>query len=180
MYRHYLGPNYYSFTWGGVRFVGLDTVDIDDQWYYGHIDAAQLEWLRRDLAGVAAGSTVVTFNHIPLVSAVEMIEGYRADPPAPTLITIGGKTQFRHVVSNTGDVLGRIKGHPFPLALGGHVHARETLRYEADGVSTRFEQAAAIVAPGDAGAFRMRSGVTLYRVENGTIDAGTFLPLDDR
>jgi len=35
MYRHYLGPDYYSFTRGGVHFVGLNTVDIDDQRYYG-------------------------------------------------------------------------------------------------------------------------------------------------
>ena len=49
MYRHYLGPNYYSFTWGGVRFVGLDTADVDDLWYYGHLDPDQLAWLERDL-----------------------------------------------------------------------------------------------------------------------------------
>ena len=38
MYRQRLGPNYYSFTYGGVHFVGLDSVDIADLWYYGHID----------------------------------------------------------------------------------------------------------------------------------------------
>ena len=30
MYRQRLGPNYYSFTHGGVHFVGLDWVDIAD------------------------------------------------------------------------------------------------------------------------------------------------------
>lgn len=178
MYRQRLGPNYYSFDFGGIHFVALDTVDIDDLWYYGHVDAAQLDWLAGDLATVPATTPVVTFNHIPLVTAVEMIAGYRADPPAPTLITVGGKTQYRHVVSNTGEVMDRIKGHPYPLALGGHMHTRETLRYEAEGVITRFHQAAAIVGPNDAGPFHMRSGVTLYRVENGRIDDGTFLPLD--
>ena len=49
MYRQRLGPNYYSFTYGGVHFVGLDSVDIADLWYYGHVDDAQLAWLRADL-----------------------------------------------------------------------------------------------------------------------------------
>ena len=26
MYRHYLGPEYYSFNYGGLHFIGLDTV----------------------------------------------------------------------------------------------------------------------------------------------------------
>ena len=41
-------PDYYlSFTRGGVHFVGLNTVDIDDQHYYGHVDSLQkLAWFR--------------------------------------------------------------------------------------------------------------------------------------
>jgi hypothetical protein len=45
MYRHYLGPDYYSFTSGGVHFVGLNTADNEDLWYYGHVDSTQLKWL---------------------------------------------------------------------------------------------------------------------------------------
>ncbi len=178
MYRKRLGPNYYSFDHGGVHFVGLDTVDVDDQWYYGPGDAAQLAWLEGDLAAVPPGTPVVTFNHIPLVSAVEPLAGYRDDPPAPTLITVGGKTQFRHVVSNVDEILARFGRHPLVLALGGHMHTRESIRYEAEGSATRFEQAAAVVGPNEAGPLRMRSGVTLYHVKDGRIDAGTFLPLD--
>jgi len=84
MYRQRLGPNYYSFTFGGVHFVGLDSVDIADLWYYGHVDATQLAWLRADLERVPAGTPVVTFNHIPFVSAVDEMDGYRDDGPAPT------------------------------------------------------------------------------------------------
>jgi hypothetical protein len=178
MYRQRLGPNYYSFDHGGVHFVALDTVDVDDQWYYGHVDPAQLAWLESDLAAVAPGTPVVTFNHIPLVSAVEPLAGYRDDPPAPTLIRVGDKTQFRHVVSNVGEVLARFGRHALVLALGGHMHARESIRYEAEGSRIRFEQAAAVVGPSEAGTLRMRSGVTLYRVQDGGIDGGTFLPLD--
>jgi len=177
MYRERLGPNYYSFDFGGVHFVALDTVDVDDLWYYGHVDATQLEWLEGDLATVASATPVVTFNHIPLVTSVEMLGGYRDEPPAPTLIRVGGKDQFRHVVANVGEVLARLQGHPYPLALGGHMHAREALRFEAEGLLTRFHQAAAIVGPSEAGPLHLTSGLTLYRVQDGKIDDGTFLPL---
>lgn len=62
MYHRYFGPDYYSFTRGGVHFVGLNTVDIDDQWYYGHVDSLQLAWLERDLALVPKNMPVVTFD----------------------------------------------------------------------------------------------------------------------
>ena len=32
MCRHHRGPDYYSFNFGGVHFVGLNSVDNDDQW----------------------------------------------------------------------------------------------------------------------------------------------------
>jgi len=59
MYHHYFGPDYYSFTRGGVHFVGLNTVDIDDQRYYGHVDSVQLAWLERDLALVPKDMPIV-------------------------------------------------------------------------------------------------------------------------
>jgi hypothetical protein len=178
MYRHLLGPNYYSFTYGGVHFIGLDTIDFDDQWYYGHVDATQLAWLERDLSHVAPETTVVTFNHIPFATSLEMLAGYRETPPAPTLITVDGKTQFRHTVANAEDVLAILRQHRFPLALGGHLHAREMLAFEAGGQRTRFHQAAAVVGTNWVAGLEMVSGVTLYRVRGGEIDDGTFLPLD--
>src|SRR6185503_3860978 len=89
----------------GVHFVGLNTVDIDDQRYYGHVDSLQLAWLERDIALVPASMPVVTFDHIPFSTSLLELEGYRDTPPAPTLITVGGRTTFRHTVSNAGDVL---------------------------------------------------------------------------
>jgi hypothetical protein len=63
MYRHYLGPDYYSFNAGGIHFVGLNTVDNDDLWYYGHVDSTQLAWLRRDLATVPPNVQPHPFCH---------------------------------------------------------------------------------------------------------------------
>lgn len=175
MYRKYRGPDYYSFTWGGIHFVGLNTVDIADQWYYGHVDSLQLAWLARDLAVLPAGTPVVTFNHIPFFTSVETVNGYVEGPPAPTLITVRGKASFRHAVSNARDVLAVIGGSRHVLALGGHMHTRERLAF--DGIPTRFHQAAAVVGPSGSPRLAFPSGVTLYRVRDGVIDEGTFIPV---
>jgi hypothetical protein len=177
MYRRYLGPDYYSFTYGGVHFIGLNTVDIDDLWYYGHVDSLQLAWLERDLALVPAEMPVVTFDHIPFVSTFEGLRGYTDKPPAPTVITVKGRTVFRHTVSNVGEVLAVLRKRRHVLALGGHIHAGERVEYEIDGLRTRFHQAAAIVAPSGAAGLRFPSGITVYIVRDGEIDAGRFVRL---
>ena len=186
MYHKYFGPDYYSFNYGGVHFVGLNTVDIDDMWYYGHVDSLQLVWLERDLALVPPDIPVVTFDHIPFVSTLEALNGYTDRPPAPTLITVKGRTVFRHTVSNTLDVLGVLRKRRHVLALGGHIHAGERVEYEIDGVRTRFYQAAAIVSPtlpgarqipAEAAVLRFPSGFTIYTVRAGEIDNGRFVPL---
>ena len=178
MYHHYRGPDYYSFNFGGVHFVGLNTVDIDDKSYYGHVDSTQLAWLEKDLAKIPASMPVVTFDHIPFFSAAESINGYMGGPPAPSLITVNGVTTFRHTVGNAKEVLARFRNRRLVLALGGHVHIRERLLYEIDGVPTRFEQSAAIVGPSGDAALRFKSGFVVYHVRDGVIDAGTFVPLD--
>jgi 3',5'-cyclic AMP phosphodiesterase CpdA len=177
MYHKYLGPDYYSFNYGGVHFVGLNTADIEDQWYYGHVDSLQLAWLERDLALVPEATPVVTFDHIPFVSTVEGLNGYMENPPAPSLITVHGKTVYRHTVSNAGEVLAILRKRRHLLALGGHFHAAEKVVYEIEGVRTRFELAAAIVAPTLSAGLRFPSGVTLYTVRDGVIDEGRFVPL---
>lgn len=179
MYRSFLGPDYYSFTFGGIHFVGLNTVDYDDQSYYGHVDETQLAWLERDLARTPPAMPVVTFNHIPFFSSGETLGGYMDGPPAPTPITVGGRTVFRHVVSNAEDVLRVLRRRPYPLALGGHFHIREMIQYAADGVQTRFYQTAAVVGPSDEAGMRLTSGVTLYHVRAGVVDDGRFIPLDE-
>jgi 3',5'-cyclic AMP phosphodiesterase CpdA len=176
MYHLYRGPDYYSFNAGGIHFVGLNTIDIDDSSYYGHVDSVQLAWLRDDLAQLPATTPVVTFNHIPFFTAVETINGFDPGPPAPSSIVVGGQTSFRHAVSNAASVLAQIAPHPYPLALGGHMHVHEQLTYA--GVATRFEQSAATVATSRSAGLVFPSGVTVYRVRNGKIGQGVFVPLD--
>jgi hypothetical protein len=178
MYHHYLGPDYYSFTRGGVHFIGLNTVDIDDQQYYGHVDSLQLAWLERDLALVPAAMPIVTFDHIPFFTTIEGLNGYNDRPPAPSLITVKGRTVYRHSVSNAGDVLAVLRRHRHVLALGGHMHATERIEYEMNGGRTRFNQVSAVVGNSRGAGLESISGVTLYRVRNGEIDAGRFIPLE--
>ena len=178
MYRHYLGPEYYSFTRGGVHFVGVDSVDFDDMWYYGHVDAAQLAWLEKDLAQVPAPVPVVTFNHIPFATSVDVLNGYSEEMPAPTLIEIGGKKQYRHVVSNTAELLAKLAPHRLEIALGGHMHTSESLEFDTTVGRVRFHQTGAVVGPSESPGLQFPSGVTLYRVRDGHLDDGTFLPLD--
>jgi hypothetical protein len=139
------------------------------------VDATQLAWLRADLERLPAGTPVVTFNHIPFVSAVDEMDGYRDDGTAPTLIKVGDTTVFRHTVSNFRDVLAVLRPYNWPLALGGHFHTRESIRYES-AIRTRFHQAAAVVGPTD-GVVPAISGVTLYRVKDRVIDDGEFIAL---
>jgi len=178
MFAHYLGPNYYSFNYGGIHFVGLDDVDYEDMWYYGHVDSLQVSWLKQDLAAVPAKMPVVTFKHIPFFSGGLSLTTFEETGPGRTLERENGVLQFRHVVSNAHEVLGLLQTHPYPLCLSGHYHARQKFIYESTGQNTRFEQTGAVVGNGGEGDIIMKSGVVLYKVKNGIIDEGKFLPLD--
>jgi hypothetical protein len=177
MYRHHLGPDYYSFTWGGVHFVGLNSVSMDDFAYCGYVDCVQMAWLERDLAQIPRTMPAVTFNHIPLVSGWETLIGYLDFPPVSSVGRFTGKLTFRHTVSNVVQSTDVLSGRPYPLALGAHVHAGERLVDETVGRKTRFEQCVAIVGPGRLRTLTFPSGFTLYTLRNGEIDAGRFIPL---
>lgn len=177
MYRQYLGPDYYSFTYGGVHFIGLNTISPDDSAYYGDVDSVQMAWLKRDLAHVPAAMPIVTFNHIPMISSVVALE-YDEDPLVATLATIHGKKQYRHIVGNMFEVLEAMRGHEYALALGSHMHSAERVSFVSDGVQLRSEVSAAIVGGNEVGPLILPSGFTLYTVRDGKIDAGQFFRLD--
>jgi len=178
MYRLYRGPDYYSFTYGGVHFVGLNTLMTDDSAYYGRVDSLQLAWLRRDLATVSPSVPIVTFNHIPMVSAWELLGGFADMALVSSLRRVDGRTTDRHTVANVLEVMSAMRGHRWVVALGGHMHTAEKLVFQTEGVPTRFEQAAAIVGPNGGDDLLAPSGITLYTVRNGVIDAGRFVRLD--
>jgi len=177
MYRSVRGPDYYAFDAGGVHFVALNTIDVDDQSYYGHVDSLQMAWLANDLALVPDSVPVVTFNHIPMYSVQEQMTGYSDEPPAPTLITVRGRTQFRHSVSNFPEIAAAMGRHRWEIALAGHVHHRESLALQLADRVMRFHQAAAVTGNASKAGLLLPSGVTLYTVRDGRVDDGRFVPI---
>ncbi|MCX7794190.1 MAG: calcineurin-like phosphoesterase C-terminal domain-containing protein [Thermodesulfovibrionales bacterium] len=68
-FKRYNGPTYYSFDYGKVHFVVLDSVMyLGNRRYRGEIDNRQLEWLKNDLSLVPKDKLIVLAMHIPLVS----------------------------------------------------------------------------------------------------------------
>jgi len=176
MYHHYLGPDYYSFNYGGIHFIGLNSVEFEDLWYYGRIDSIQLEWLKKDVATVSPATPIITFQHIPFFSGGFSMMPFEEDGPGRSVVREKGVLQYRHIVSNTQEVLTILKNHNYPLALGGHYHFQQKFSFE--GLSTRFEQTAAVVGPTNEGNIQMPSGITVYHVKDGKIDEGNFIHLD--
>jgi len=63
-FKDKIGSLYYSFDYGGVHFVMLDsTVAFELDGKYGK---AQMEWLANDLSGITVGMPVIIFAHHPL------------------------------------------------------------------------------------------------------------------
>jgi hypothetical protein len=176
MYHHYLGPDYYSFNYGGIHFIGLNSVEFEDLWYYGRIDSIQLDWLKKDVATVSPATPIVTFQHIPFFSGGFSMMPFEEDGPGRSLVREHGVLQYRHIVSNTQDVFMLMKDHNYPLALGGHYHFQQKFSFQ--GLQTRFEQTAAVVGPTNEGNIQMPSGVTIYHAKDGKIDQGSFIQLD--
>lgn len=178
MFHHYLGPNYYSFNYGGIHFVALDDIDFEDLWYYGHVDSVQVEWLKKDLAAAPSTVPVITFAHMPMFSGGLSLSNFEAEGPGRSLERQKGKLHYRHVVSNAQELLQILQTHPYPISLAGHFHSRQVFSFESTGQKTRFEQAAAVVGNAGEGTIEMRSGITLYTVKGGQISEGKFIPLD--
>jgi predicted MPP superfamily phosphohydrolase len=176
MYRHYLGPDYYSFNYGGIHFIALNSLEFEDLWYYGRIDSLQLEWLKKDLATVSPTTPLVTFQHVPFFSGGFSMMPFVEDGLGRSLVREKGVLQYRHVVSNAQDVLAILQNHNYPLALAGHYHFQQ--KFSLEGIPTRFEQTAAVIAPTEQGILKMPSGITVYHVKDGKIDEGKFVHLD--
>jgi plastocyanin len=60
------GAGWYSFDHSGVHFIGLVNVLDLKAGGLGSLGAEQLDWLRRDVQGLASSTPIVVFAHIPL------------------------------------------------------------------------------------------------------------------
>jgi len=66
--RGALGDGWYSFDHAGVHFAALVNVVDFKPGGYGRLGAAQLDWLKQDLSGLADDTPLVLFAHMPLWS----------------------------------------------------------------------------------------------------------------
>ncbi len=175
LYELTLGPRYYSFDRGRIHFVMLDTLGIDDLWYYGLLEDDELAWLRKDLEHVSPGTTVVTAGHVPFMTG-HFSEEFITDGPARTLQTVNGVTFYRHIVRNVPALAEILKPYRWTLALQGHMHIGERLRPFEGGI-TRFHTAPAVVRE----PVEIRpSGLFVYTVRGEEIDDGELLILEER
>lgn len=161
------GPRYSAFHRGKVHFIVLDTVGLQDQRYFGHLDGAQLEWIRRELAHVPHGTPVVTVGHIPLRSGALAL-GYAAEALARMVLREDARSSRRHVVGNADRLAGILRPYRWTLALQGHTHVAERLP-AAEGTATRFHTAPSVSSRAEDA---QGAGFFVYTVTGGAVDDG--------
>jgi 3',5'-cyclic-AMP phosphodiesterase len=108
------GAGWYSFDHRGVHFVALVNVADLKPGGMGNLGAGQLDWLRKDLAGLSSSTPIVVFAHIPLWT-VYAEWGWGTDDAARALKLLarfGSVTVLNgHIHQITQKVEGRIAFH---------------------------------------------------------------------
>jgi Icc protein len=122
--RLHLAKGYYAFDAGGWRFIILDNVAHKPGGYYGNLDAEQTEWFKGELSAAGTTKPVIVISHIPIFGACPLLFAYGD----------GGPKTFWHVGDNllhhdAKSVMNLFKGHNVPLAVSGHIHLLERLKY---------------------------------------------------
>ena len=125
-FRRNFGPAYYSFEYGQVHFIVLDTVmyegtslgtDDPDPLgsgpYTGGIGERQLAWIANDLRRVPMDRLIVLAMHIPLHSEV--------DPEEPKVNVADREQLFENLA-----------GREHLLAIAGHMHIAEHYYFDSD------------------------------------------------
>jgi predicted phosphodiesterase len=74
VYEEHFGPTYYSFNMKGTHCVVLDPHQLSDTKQIYTVSAAQLEWLRRDLALVESSAPILVFCHEPTTDWAQTAE----------------------------------------------------------------------------------------------------------
>jgi 3',5'-cyclic AMP phosphodiesterase CpdA len=110
---------YYSFDQAGWHFITLDGVQPSEPEgaFYGGLDAAQMDWLASDLAGVPRTTPILIWSHIPIVSALGPLINSKAPPTKPIPIEAG------HIHWDAVQILALLTRYPNVKAcLSGHLH----------------------------------------------------------
>jgi 3',5'-cyclic AMP phosphodiesterase CpdA len=95
------GTGWHSFDYKGVHFVGLVNVANLKPGGLGVLGKEQLEWLKKDVAGLADSTAIVVYAHVPLWTVYE---------------------KWGWGTSDAADALGLLKRFGSVTVLNGHIH----------------------------------------------------------
>jgi Icc protein len=121
-FNDHIGKTYYSFDAKGVHFIVLDSIFLTrDRHYEGRIDAAQVAWLRSDLAAQGAAQPIIVVSHIPLVTAYPL---YNDD------VVAANPRPHQLAVANTNEIFPLFHGKNMLAVLQGHTHVNEIVQWQ--------------------------------------------------
>ena len=120
MFERHFGDTYYSYDHKGWHFIVLNSIDERDQRYIGIINEQEMEWLRKDLAGVDKETPIAIALHIPLVSSYKQIYPGNPSTEVPNELW----------VYNRDEVLNLFKDYNLKLVLQGHLHWIEDINVQ--------------------------------------------------
>ena len=93
------GPSYYSFNYGQVHFVVLDTIGwqaanerVPKMHYQSVLGQRQLEFVKRDLATVPNSQLVVLLMHVPIIGLDDKEQLFRLIEKRDYCVSISGHT----------------------------------------------------------------------------------------
>jgi len=118
LWREWTGHarTYRAFDAGDYRVILLDSIELTggEKLYRGHIDQAQIEWLRQEIDSLPKDQPIILGTHIPFrTTFAQATQNPNAGHP-PNL-----------VVENANDVLDLFRDRHLPLVLQGHLHSNE-------------------------------------------------------
>ncbi|WPU97236.1 metallophosphoesterase [Mucilaginibacter sp. cycad4] len=114
---------YYSMVKNGWKIIVLDSVhlDIDNTWYIGKLGDEQLNWLSDELKATDANMPVMVMSHIPILTALLMIE----DDIVNKWTMLGGDMH-----TDTAKIINLFYRYPnVKLCVSGHLHMRDKVVY---------------------------------------------------
>lgn len=111
-----IANRYHSYDRSGWHFVHLDSVQHDPnnpEGYIGKIDEEQMDWLKKDLAGVKPGTHTMVVSHIPILSVTVIVDKPEKDN---SYKVSGGEMhtdsqELRDVLEKSGTVRACLSGH---------------------------------------------------------------------
>jgi 3',5'-cyclic-AMP phosphodiesterase len=117
MFENRLGKSYYSFEYGGWKFIVLNSIeDTKKNKYIGLIDEAQINWIKEELTKTDSKTPIVLSTHIPFITAFNQ-KYYGSTKPNDSAL----------VVVNSKEVIDLLKGYNLKLVLQGHLHMVEDI-----------------------------------------------------